>query len=45
MGKVFQLVILNPCIVLGGINIDSRLRVQGVECVLTLTQIVSMNIY
>ena len=28
---------------LGGINIDRRLRVRGVECVLTLTQIVSMN--
>ena len=35
----------NPCIVLGGINIDRRLRVRGVECVLTLTQIVSMNTY
>ena len=25
------------CIVLGGINVDRRLRVQGVECVLTLS--------
>ena len=30
---------------LGGINIDRRLRVRGVEYVLTLTQIVSMNTY
>ena len=35
----------NPCIVLGGVNIDYRLRVRGVECVLTLTLIVSMNTY
>ena len=43
MGNVFILVILQTlyqgiaCIVLGGVNIDRRLRVRGVECVLTLS--------
>ena len=43
MGMVFLLVILQAlyqslaCIVLGGVNTDRRLRVRGVECVLTLT--------
>ena len=35
MGNVFQLV--KPCIVLGWVNIDRRLRVLGVECVLALS--------
>ena len=43
MGKVFLLVILQAlyqglaCIILVGVNIDRQLRVQGVECVLTLS--------
>ena len=38
MGKVFQLVILQTLYsVLGGFNINRRLRVRGVECVLTLS--------
>ena len=31
MGKVFQLVIFNLVLVLGGVNIDHQLRVWGVE--------------
>ena len=43
MGKVFHLVILQLLYNLGRLNIDHRLRVQGVECVLTLKLIVSMR--
>ena len=37
MGKIFQLVILQALYSLGRANIDRRLRVQDVECVLTVS--------